>query len=156
MLMRVAGGRILNTAMRHFIRHPVDIPIEVEAGPDQCCQHHEAHNLSMGGLALDSGSEMAPGSIVELRISFVEPAFVTLARVVWCSGKGARYELGVEFLDPDDAFRARMVEQVCHIEEYRRKVLEAEGRALSAEEAASEWIYRYAARFPDSGSNHSH
>jgi len=142
--------------MRHFIRHPVDIPIEVEAGFHPPSEHYEAHNLSTGGLSFDSVSEMAPGSIVDLRIPFVEPAFETRARVVWCSGKGGNYELGVEFLDPDDAFRARMVEQVCHIEEYRRKVLEVEGRMLSAEEAATEWIYHYAAHFPDPGSGHSH
>jgi PilZ domain-containing protein len=134
----------------------VDIPIEVEAGSRPSCKHHEAHNLSMGGLSFDSGSEMAPGSIVELRIPFVEPAFETRAQVVWCSRKGMQYELGVRFLNPDDAFRARMVEQVCHIEEYRRNVLEAEGRALSAEEAANEWINHYADRFPGSGLEHFH
>jgi len=155
-LGRAAGGEILNTVMRHFIRHPVDIPIEIEAGSHPPCGQHEAHDLSIGGLSFDSGSEMAPGAIVELRIPFVEPAFVTRARVVWCSGKGAHYELGVQFLDPDDAFRARMVEQVCHIEEYRRKVLEMEGRMLSAEQAATEWICHYAAHFPNPGSDQSH
>jgi hypothetical protein len=147
------GGDILNTVMRHFIRHPVDIPIEVEAG-SHAGDHHEAHNLSTGGLSFDSGHEMAPGAIVELRIGFVEPAFETRARVAWCRRRGVRYELGVQFLNPDDAFRARMVEQVCYIEDYRRKVLEAEGRVLSAEEAAREWIRHYAGRFPDTGSNH--
>ncbi|MCZ7563309.1 MAG: hypothetical protein M5U08_05410 [Burkholderiales bacterium] len=44
-----------------------------------------------------------------------------------------------------------MVEQVCHIEEYRRAVARDEGRTLSTEEAAAEWIAEYAARFPDPG-----
>jgi hypothetical protein len=43
-----------------------------------------------------------------------------------------------------------MVEQVCAIDRYRRQVLEQEGRTLSRDEAASEWITKYAGRFPTS------
>jgi hypothetical protein len=48
-----------------------------------------------------------------------------------------------------------MVEQVCHIEEYRRTVQRLEGRELSAEEAAFEWIHRFAAQFPETGNGPS-
>jgi hypothetical protein len=41
-----------------------------------------------------------------------------------------------------------MVEQLCHIEAYRRRVLQDEGRRLTDEEAAMEWIANYADRFP--------
>ena len=58
-------------------------------------------------------------------------------------------DLGVEFLDRRDAFRARMVEQVCHIENYRKTVYHTEGRVLAGKEAALEWIGKYAAHFPD-------
>jgi hypothetical protein len=44
-----------------------------------------------------------------------------------------------------------MVEQVCHIETYRRTVAGTEGRELSAEQAALEWIAKFAASFPDPG-----
>jgi hypothetical protein len=54
----------------------------------------------------------------------------------------------VTFLDAEVAFLARMVEQVCHIEDYRQSVSRIEGRQLSAEEAATEWIDRYARDFP--------
>jgi hypothetical protein len=47
--------------------------------------------------------------------------------------------------------RARMVEQVCHIENYKKVVYQAEGRLLTAEEAAMEWISKYASQFPDPG-----
>ena len=47
-------------------------------------------------------------------------------------------------------FRARMVEQVCHIEQYKHQVLKKEGRKLSGEEAALEWIQKYAPQFPGS------
>jgi hypothetical protein len=46
-----------------------------------------------------------------------------------------------------------MVEQICCIEHYREEILLNEGRELSCEEAATEWISTYAAQFPyiDSG-----
>lgn len=47
-----------------------------------------------------------------------------------------------------EAFAARMVEQLCHIAHYRLLTAANEGRALSAERAADEWIGRFAAHFP--------
>ena len=135
--------------MRHFIRHPADIPIEVSAGDQLVHATRHIHNVSLGGLAFQSDGELEPGIIVEVRIPFVRPMFETKARVVWCSAREGGFELGVAFLDPEDAFRARMVEQVCHIENYKKVVYRAEGRLLTAEEAAMEWIGKYASQFPD-------
>jgi len=61
--------------------------------------------------------------------------------------------VGVEFLDQDILFRLRMVEQICHIEQYRRTVRESQGRVLSSQEAAIEWIERYAEAFAFSETN---
>ena len=62
----------------------------------------------------------------------------------------------MSFLDAEDAFLARMVEQVCHIEDYRKSVHRIEGRELSPEEAAMEWIEKYASQFPEMGSGNLH
>jgi hypothetical protein len=78
----------------------------------------------------------------------VDPPFDAKARVVWCRPENSKYLVGVEFLDKADAFRSRMVEQVCTIEEYRQQVRRAEGRTLSSQEAAEEWIVKYAGAFP--------
>jgi hypothetical protein len=59
------------------------------------------------------------------------------------------FDLGVAFLNAEDAYRARMVEQICHIESFRRKLISNEGRTLTPEAAAREWIARYADSFPD-------
>ena len=71
-----------------------------------------------------------------------------MARVAWCKEGEQDYELGVEFLDPDDAFRMRMVEQVCYIQQYTNDVAKQEDRHLTREEAAVEWIAKYAGEFP--------
>jgi hypothetical protein len=41
-----------------------------------------------------------------------------------------------------------MVEQVCHIENYRKKILAETGTVLTSEQAAKEWIFHYAKEFP--------
>ncbi len=68
--------------------------------------------------------------------------------VVWCRKQDGHFEVGMRFGDDRTAFRVRMVEQVCRIEQYRKNALEQEGRVLSAEEAAHEWVARYAKDFP--------
>lgn len=58
-----------------------------------------------------------------------------------------QFEIGVCFVDEQEAFQSRMVEQVCQIQHYKN-ALEADlGREVSAEEAAQEWIGRFAADF---------
>lgn len=101
-------------ATRSYIRHPADIPIEVSAAGTSVRPVRHTFNVSVGGLAFESNFAFLPDAIVAIRIPGVRPVFETRARVVWCSVGAQGYELGVEFLDPEDAFRARMVEQVCH------------------------------------------
>lgn len=137
--------------MRHFIRHPTEIPIQIRRNRRQTAATPPMRNVSLGGLAFHTNADLEPGSIVLLRIPVVRPQFSTRARVVWCSAIDGSFEVGVEFLDVESAYRGRMVEQVCHIEQYRREQLQQEGRRLTSEEAAGEWIAKYASTFPDSG-----
>lgn len=137
--------------MRQFVRHPAAIPIEVRAReqPDQVT--NGVYNVSKGGLAFHSDHVLEPGTVVEVIIPCVHPRFESVARVVWCQVMKGGVELGVEFLTAEDAFRARMVEQVCHIEQYKKEVFESEGRQLTSGEAAREWIGKYSAQFPNLG-----
>ncbi|NQX89534.1 MAG: hypothetical protein HRT77_12815 [Halioglobus sp.] len=50
-------------------------------------------------------------------------------------------------LSSQEAFRLRMLNQCCHIRDYRQAVLKNTGRLLTPDEAAMEWIERYAATF---------
>jgi hypothetical protein len=106
-------------------------------------------NVSPGGLAFLASTCPMIGEVLRLRIPIVEPAFEADARVVWCTSEAEQFLVGVEFLDSKAAFRSRMVQQVCSIDNYRQEVKEREGRVLSTQEAASEWIAKYAGRFPD-------
>jgi len=137
--------------MRNFIRHPSDIPIEIELEEIVANRTEYLKNISRGGLSFSSKVPLPGGSTIKIKIPLVKPLFEAVGRVAWClKCKGEeRYEVGVAFLAEEDAFRARMVEQVCHIEHYKNVVFEKEGRVLNGEEAALEWIRRYATGFPN-------
>ncbi len=133
--------------MRSYIRHPADIPIAIrqtrgEATPLQLA------NISQGGLSLVSQRPWPQGTVLNVCIDLVEPTFCADVCVAWCRHHGDHYRIGVRFLDPDDVFTARMVEQVCHIEQYKREVQRRTGRRISSNQAAREWISRHAADFP--------
>ena len=137
---------------RAYIRHPVDVPIELSPSSDieetKRAAETATKNVSLGGLSVCSKKRLEAGSSVNVRIPLVSPPFQALARVVWCVEGREGYEAGVEFTSKEDAFAARMVEQICHIEHYRLWVEEVEDRSLSSEEAAVEWISKYAEDFP--------
>ncbi|MEF8704611.1 MAG: PilZ domain-containing protein [Candidatus Accumulibacter sp. UW26] len=138
---------------RSFLRHPVDIPIEIDADGSR---HHQRaarrlKDIGLGGLACRSEQRLPVGARVLVTIPVVKPAFHAHCSVVWCSRHGSYYEVGVRFDESDEVFTARMVEQVCEIEHYRNEVLRSEGRVLDSETAAKEWVSLYAAQYPSGG-----
>lgn len=135
---------------REFIRHTVDVPLEVDELSSSEARHGHSLNVSSGGLAFISPTCPRVGDLIRLRIPTVTPVFEAAARVAWCRPEDDSYLVGVQFVDAAAAFRSRMVQQVCSIENYRKEVREREGRVLSTQEAAAEWIEKYAGRFPDS------
>ena len=89
--------------------------------------------------------------MITIRISCVKPDFGARAQVAWCHPEGEGFVIGVAFTASSDMFRVRMIEQICHIEHYKAEVLAKEGRQLDGEQAAREWIHKFAEEFPDLG-----
>ncbi len=136
--------------MRKFIRHPNCIPIDIavdESGSEGDGTTVTLVNVSAGGLAFSLLHPVNVGARLTISMPQVWPDYSASGTVVWCREAQQGFEAGVQFDQPDEAFKARMVAQFCQIEEYRREVRERDGRALSSEEAAREWIVRYAEEF---------
>jgi len=136
--------------MRRFIRHPINVPIEVSAVEAHPEDTMHTSSIGAGGLAFHFDQNIQPGTIVHIKIPYIHPEFETDAKVIWCRERLHGVELAVEFLTADDAFKARMVEQICYIENYRRMAKRNENRTLTVQEAAAEWVSKYAADFPNS------
>jgi hypothetical protein len=133
--------------MRNYIRHPSDIPIAIREKQGEETPLY-ASNISYGGLALVSDTPYLRGKILTLEIELVEPAFITHTRVAWCQKDGRCYHIGVEFMSQEDVYAVRLVEQICHIEQYKKNVYRWTGKRISNNQAAKEWIGRHAADFP--------
>ena len=134
--------------MREYIRHPTDIPIEYDLGDVIADQKEYLTDISLGGLSFKSKTYIDSGSIILIRIPLRKPEFKEEGIVVWVNKKNELYDVGVQFKNAISEFRIRMIEQVCHIEQYKKNVFEKEGRALSGKDAAIEWIKKYARDFP--------
>ncbi len=108
---------------RRYIRHPSDIPIEISSDKSLPEEEKVLSNISFGGLCFKSNVPFKYGDIVTIKIVHVRPPFEAKGKVMWCALDDSYFDVGVEFAGEGDAFRARMVEQICRIEQYKEEVL---------------------------------
>jgi hypothetical protein len=134
--------------MRKYIRHPAEIPIEFEIIGGALQTGDRSRNFSHGGICFRTKRCLDRDTILILHIQKIIPNFEVATRVVWCREHADHVEVGVEFINPEDAFKTRLVEQICYIKKYQEEVLLNEGRQLSDEEAATEWTEKFAKNFP--------
>jgi hypothetical protein len=141
-----------STTIRKFIRHPSDVPIQVASDWTELefdeASEQTLTNVSLGGLCFISPDPLEVFDRVRISFPILNPDSFLVGNVVWCEESQEGYEIGLEFESSKDVFRLRMIEQICHIEHYRKEVAQVEGRDLSTQEAAEEWISKFAGDFP--------
>ena len=106
---------------------------------------HGAHprtiqNVSLGGIACYSDEPVATGDRVAVEMLVGGQQLLLQGIVVWCRAGGGRFELGVRFDEGPADTRERMCRDLAEIEQYRHEVLLLEGRQLSSDAAALEWM----------------
>jgi hypothetical protein len=79
-------------------------------------------NLSAGGLGILSQQEMILGQQLILTIGIPTPSAEIKAEVVWVQQDGERYRVGLRFLNSNESFRQRMMQQM-----YRLELLASKG-----------------------------
>jgi PilZ domain len=132
--------------MRTYIRHPTSIPIQVCAAGQNESQS-KVRNLSTGGLSFVTDQPVKVGTVIEFDIPVTKPDYHGRGVIVWRREQSPEhYEVGIRFTSDNEYFHARMVEQVCQIEDYRKRVA-LKGRELTSEQAALEWIEKYSGDF---------
>jgi len=144
--------------MRRYIRHPSNVPIDFQL---ESLTSDQGYPVNGCGLLFLSHKSVERGSKILVQISIKDlpncakneladdqGGYEAKGTVVWCKKSAQGYDIAVMFTDPSVLFSLRMVEQACYIEDYRRESLTGEGRVLSSDEAAEEWVQRYAADFP--------
>ena len=139
---------------RHFIRHPLCLPLSykvIEKGlkKDQKNIRSQTINISLGGLLFPAKYPVDPESKITIKMPFENRVFNVRAQVVRCihNSETRFYDIAVSFLKTQEAFKAKMIEQIYLIAGYRDKLRAQSGKEVSLEEASRQWIKRYAARF---------
>lgn len=133
---------------RRYIRHPSRMPIRFELLDGRPWRDEQLRNVGEGGLCFSTGIALDSGIAIHIIIPVLGQQFELDGTVAWCRPAAEGYDVGVQFATPQDRFCVRMVEQLCYIEDYRQQVERDEGRHLSREQAAEEWIARFAGGFP--------
>lgn len=134
--------------MRQFIRHPLDIPIQYSLINIDKDERSVLNNISQGGLCFRANGDIEIGRAIRINIAIHESTFEATGIIVWCRRMNGHYDVGVKFEDANTEFSVRMIEQVCHINHYKKEILEKEGRTLSGQEAAAEWVEKFSRDFP--------
>ncbi len=133
---------------RRFVRHPVCVPLEYVVLQEGGSRRDQvSRDLSRNGISFPCTDPPKVGAKLLIRIRVGGVLFEVVGRVVRIAREEMGYLVGVAF-DSDRAwYRARMVEQICHIEAWR-KSQEEKGRRLTFAQAAEEWIRKKASSFP--------
>lgn len=136
--------------VQSFIQHPTEVPVKLVISDDKfplTC----INNSTSTGVYIHTPISYSQNSCVEVEINVQSPAFFAKGYVCSCEplAGGIGFQIGVRFDCPETAFAVRMIEQICYIEQYRQQVNLTEGRVLSSDTAALEWISQHAANFPE-------
>lgn len=143
--------KVLNMALdrRTSLRHPGCLPIRYRRSTTAEERISRLKDVGLGGIGFCCQERLTGGLLVEITVPELAGCHRLPATVLWCHDEGACFRAGARFEGCVDPFLARMLEQICHIEAYHRRMQEKTGQELSIERAALEWIDRFAARFPE-------
>lgn len=133
--------------MRRFLRHPSTMPVQLVPRKRSCLDAQRLNDISLGGVACHCVRRFRRGTAVQMRVPLLGDQACCNGIVAWCRKQAGSYLIGVAFIDEDTLFRARMVEQLCQIEVYRREREHALGCALTMDTVATEWVAAHAAAY---------
>jgi c-di-GMP-binding flagellar brake protein YcgR len=139
---------------RHYIRHPISIPLVYKVMKQQIERDRqdgqsETINVSVGGLLFSAEHPVKPDSMIEIKMPFENRIFNLKAKVVRCVNNPETkfYDIAVSFFRLHEAFKAKMIEQIYLISEYRDLLSLQLGKEIAFEEASRKWIKQYSERF---------
>lgn len=130
-----------------FVAHPKDIPLQIKEVDDRMFPKTEADRVGFVGITFQTARPYETDQSVQITLAEIDPNFCVIGRIVWCDPEAGGFRIAIEFPEKDDCYCVRMIEQLSHIENYRRQA-KHQGRRLNYNEAAAEWIQQFAASFP--------
>jgi hypothetical protein len=130
-----------------FVAHPRDLPLEITLIEDQLFPQIDEERAGFVGITYLTPHPFDNGCSVRITLEEIDPNFCVSGRIVSCDEETDGYAISIEFPTKEECYCVRMIEQLSQIEHYRRQAKMA-GRRLNYNEAAAEWIQKFAANFP--------
>ena len=132
-----------------FIHHPSTFPLSYKRLWFN--KDNDSDNAQAIGLCFRSEKYLKPGISVEISIPLRGEVQKFRGKVVLVRNMDDHFEIGIWLTQAADVHRARIVEQICHIETYLRTKKHQDGPFVSNERVTEEWVSKYAAAFPPAG-----
>ncbi|MDP5057352.1 MAG: energy transducer TonB [Marinomonas hwangdonensis] len=130
-----------------FVEHPKDLPLDITLIEDQPFPSISEARVGFVGITYVTLRPFDRGRSVRITLEEIDPNFCVSGRIAWCKKHSDGYHIAIEFPTEEECYCVRMIEQLSQIEHYRRQA-KHEGRRLNYNEAAGEWIQKFAASFP--------
>ena len=133
-----------------FIYHPKHVPLKIKRvwRLPELAQDEVKSGKSTLGLCFFSTKNHKPGALIELTISLLGEDHKFIGQVVIVKETHLGYETGIWLQSQMDAYRARIIEQVCYIDGYLGHKQDQSVAVINKEQGAREWISLNAAQFP--------
>ncbi len=112
---------------RKYIRHPAEIPIEYKISGQTLEKTDYTKNISFGGLCFQAQTYIEPGTVLIIKFPTISSKLEVVGKIVWCSQKKEYVDMGVEFQDKNEAYRAKIIEEICYLKNHQRKIFERDG-----------------------------
>lgn len=143
------SNKVIRDEQTGFIHHPSGFPLECKRLWFAGWKNDVEADCGDIGLIFDSEKYIRPGASIEITIPLRNEIEKFQGKVVLVRHNGDFFEIGMWLHRRDDASRARIVEQICHIESYLKDKKFREGPyVLNRERVAEEWISKYASTVP--------
>ena len=132
-----------------FIHHPRGYPMEVKRLWWERRKQITTEESSSIGVMFESEKYIKPGTRLEITVPMRKETEKFRGQVVLVCADKDKYNIGIWLSHRADASRARIVEQVCHIENYLKEKKYRDGPySINREKIAEEWIINNASKVP--------
>jgi hypothetical protein len=130
-----------------FIQHPKEIPVTLLSSTSAQAQPEDQEREGKtAGICFWTAEHPKVQDNVVLGIELENNRFIGKGRVVRVQAEQEGCWVCVK-ISREDEFAIRMAEQLCQIEHYRQDNKHYFDRNMTSDEAAQEWISKYAALF---------
>jgi hypothetical protein len=121
-------------------RLPSALSVHIRHSRRDGSRHRTIQNISLGGIACYSDEAVPTGDRITVELGIGGQHLQLEGCVVWCRAAGGHFELGLRFDEGAGDSREKAYRDLAEIERYRHEVLMLEGRQLSSDAAAQEWM----------------